>query len=43
MMVTLIDTFTSTVFPNAYYEEFYIYFYILQYVPLIYMTSLHMV
>ena len=30
MLVTLIDTFTSTIFPSAYYEEFYIYFYILQ-------------
>jgi len=33
MLVTLMDTFTSTVFPNTYYEEFYIYIYMLQLMP----------
>ena len=32
MFVTLIDSFTSAIFPVVYYEAFYVYFYMLAWV-----------
>lgn len=34
MFFTLMDNFTATVFPSAYYEEFYVYIYLTQWVDI---------